>query len=290
MAKKSNPAPAGKGKSGKPEDMTDAEWKAKAEAAKAEAAAKRKAEAEAAKAKAEAALAPIAREINTRMEKATQLDGKADDHRLAAAIKLAEAKTRCSESGLSFTEWAKANVKITSEAEIRRLVKIGASPDPQLALADMRAGNAERNKKSRAKAKAGKAGSAGRIEGPREKPQTPFELVDQNIRRLDDKSALSVAESRLTRMGMAVISKTDADFARKAIVEAEKPEIERAKALFEQMTAANKMEFLQWACGQIGAKLDLGQFATVTENVAEDPLAIPAGLKRQPTRRAAAAA
>ena len=47
-------------------------------------------------------LAPIAKEINVRMEKAGQALDKADDHRLAAALRLSEAQALCQKSGIKF--------------------------------------------------------------------------------------------------------------------------------------------------------------------------------------------
>ena len=44
-------------------------------------------------------LAPVAKEINTRLEKASQMTDKAFDHRLAAAIRLGDAKETCEKDG-----------------------------------------------------------------------------------------------------------------------------------------------------------------------------------------------
>lgn len=86
------------------------------------------------------ALKPIAKEINVRFTKAAKLDRDADDHRLAAALKLAEAKAKCEADKLNFKKWAEENVSQGYET-VRKLVVIGAADDPQAALEDMRDGN-----------------------------------------------------------------------------------------------------------------------------------------------------
>ena len=78
-------------------------------------------------------LAPVAKEINVRLEKAAQSDGKAFDHRLAAAIQLDAARQMCVERKINFKSWAEENVTQSFET-VRKLVAIGASEDPQLAL------------------------------------------------------------------------------------------------------------------------------------------------------------
>ena len=60
---------------------------------------------------AEKKLSPLANEINVRFEKASKLDGQADDHRLAAALRLNEAKQLCAASGIRFREWVEKEVK-----------------------------------------------------------------------------------------------------------------------------------------------------------------------------------
>lgn len=83
------------------------------------------------------ALVPLAKEINTRLSKAETMEGKADDHRLAACIQLAEAKTLCQASKIPFAKWSKENIQYSYET-VRKYAAVGASSNPQQALADMR--------------------------------------------------------------------------------------------------------------------------------------------------------
>lgn len=95
------------------------------------------------------ALAPLAREINTRLSKAETMEGKADDHRLAACIQLAEAKTLCKVSRIPFKKWSEENIQYAYET-VRKYATVGASPNPQQALADMRKQAREAMAESRA--------------------------------------------------------------------------------------------------------------------------------------------
>lgn len=89
-----------------------------------------------------------AKEIDVRFEKASKLDGQADDHRLAAALLLADAKKKCEDVGLNFKEWANANIHQSYE-NVRKLVTVGQAEDPKLALTDMREANKVRNRELR---------------------------------------------------------------------------------------------------------------------------------------------
>jgi hypothetical protein len=99
-------------------------------------------------------LAPIAKEINARFEKIAKLEGDANDHRLSAAIRIAEAEKVCVEAGIKFAEWAVENIKEQKWETVRKLLYVGKSEDPKAALTDQRKANNERNKKHRAEKKA----------------------------------------------------------------------------------------------------------------------------------------
>src|SRR3990167_3506494 len=78
-----------------------------------------------------AGLAELAHEINVRLQ-------KADDHRLSASLKLAEAKEACKAAGISFKTWVSREINQISYPEAARLAKVGASADPAKALEDLR--------------------------------------------------------------------------------------------------------------------------------------------------------
>ena len=101
-------------------------------------------------------LAPIAKEINVRLEKADKLEADANDHRIAAGQRLAEAKEICTRAGISFRAWAEENVKevngkVVGFQVIRKLANLGEKEDPAAELERQRAEQAERPKASREK-------------------------------------------------------------------------------------------------------------------------------------------
>jgi hypothetical protein len=104
--------------------------------------------ADAVKTKATHDLEGAAKEINVRLQKANEIEGKADDHRLAAAIKLAEAEKLCIAAGMKFKDWAEKNITQSWETS-RKLLAVGKAPEPTLALQDLRGRNKEANRKLR---------------------------------------------------------------------------------------------------------------------------------------------
>ena len=108
-------------------------------------------------------LGTMAEEINVRLGKAEGYDGraetamhKADDHRLAAALKLAEARTLADDHRIGWKRWVDKNIA-RSYRDVKRLVAIGSSKDPVLALEGAR----ERGRDARARSRGREAGETG---------------------------------------------------------------------------------------------------------------------------------
>ena len=91
-------------------------------------------------------LAPMAKVINTRMDKYNQGLVKADDHRLAAAIEMDAAKQVCIDAKIPFKRWCEENCPEHSYETIRKLAAVGGSDNPTAALEDMRNRNNKANK------------------------------------------------------------------------------------------------------------------------------------------------
>ena len=86
----------------------------------------------------------MAGEINVRLGKAEGYDGqaetamkKADDHRLAAALRLADARTLADDHRIGWKRWVDKNID-RSYRDVKRLVAIGSAEDPVLALESAR--------------------------------------------------------------------------------------------------------------------------------------------------------
>lgn len=223
-------------------------------------------------------LAPYAKEINVRIEKAAKLDGDADDHRLAAALQLEAARVKCEEAKISFKHWAEENVKDLAYETIRKLVVVGASEDPKLALADMRQKQAGYAKKSRGKTKASiedlKAG------GKKAKAAKPFTVAEVAIANVPDTERPSLLDSAASKIGLRVVSKTDATELAK--FKQATGTIEQAKAVFGELSATHRMAFVTWACGEIGGKF-VSEFdaAKPAETVGDDMPDVPVSLLRK---------
>ena len=198
-----------------PETQKKAAEKAAKEQAAAEAKAKREAEFAVrvkAQKQTEKELAPIAKEITVRLEKADKAEHDADDHRLAAALRFAEAEAKIKAvPGMSFKKWAEENIKLSFET-VRKLLLVGRAGDEQkarLALDDMRAKNAANNRKSRAKAKTEKV-QVGKTAVPSKNapaPKSPFKMADEALAALKDDVQVELIRSRAAKLGMTVVDK-----------------------------------------------------------------------------------
>ena len=69
--------------------------------------------------------------------KAEQAAGKAADQRLAAALRLAEAKALCDKNKLAFKPWVETNIE-RSYGDANRPAIAGATANPEEAVADLR--------------------------------------------------------------------------------------------------------------------------------------------------------
>lgn len=254
---------------------------------------------------AERVLAPIAKEVNVRIEKIAKLDGQADDHRLSAALKLAEAKTYCDTRDISFKKWAESHLHHEaahlSFETLRKLAYVGQADDPKLALADMRGKNRKANAEARKRQKAQKqqAGqqAGGHVRATGNEPtaskgptKTAFQVADEAIASMPEKAAISLLDSRAAKLGKRVVSADEAEAVRIMTEQANRaPKVEEVMAMFLRMAAGAKLNFLKQAAAAIGVEIKTD---VVTAPAAADPDngQVPAALRRAPSRRPAASA
>ena len=158
------------------------------------------------------ALEQAAHEINARMERFEKLGSQADDHRLAAALRLADAKKLCRASKIDFGKWVEKNVKQSYET-VRKLLPIGVAESEKAGagvklLADLRKGAAKRNRELRERKKANAA--------------THTQATPPNVRaeeavaalKLDDKRSL--LQKTAKDLGVLVMTKNAFEKALKA--------------------------------------------------------------------------
>lgn len=228
-------------------------------AAEAETAKLKKAAVEqAAKDKAEKGLDSNAKEINTRFEKAEKLGAQADDHRLAAAISLANAKEVCREAGLPYKDWCVAHLKV-SEQTVRKMLPVGAAENEtkgagKLMLEDMRNKNKDANKKSRDKKKA-EASTAGTGK-PAERKVPAGERAMAALDSMPAGEKKPLLASQAENMGMKLVdangaaSKADP---KKVDVVSRTP-LEISEDAFKALAPRRQIAFAYWVADQTGGK------------------------------------
>ena len=205
-------------------------------------------------------LAPIAKEINALLETAGDLDRKADDRRLTVAIALERARGVCRTSGLGFRRWVDDNVSQGYE-ECKKLVRIGAAPDPARALADMRAGAAKRSvqlrvrqKKEKVSRDAASFAAGARAVAESSKAMDPYDVAELAMSQLPDKHAHTLIDERAFSMGMRVVSEADVQVVRQA--KKDKPDefatVAEVKRGFSTLGAGDKEAVVRWAAALIG--------------------------------------
>lgn len=222
-------------------------------------------------------LKPIATRANGHFAAAEKALDKADDHRLAASIVMAEAEDMCKKAKLNFKEWSEDNIT-QSYNTVRQLLPIGragmqSEEKGMLMLADLRAGGKARAAKHRAAKKAAKAGAAGKGGTSEDASTRAFNAVTG----LPDQSQVNLAKSVAEKHGLAVVSHDELPA---------KPDKKRAQKEdpmvtmqdeFLRMSAKDRMTFVKWAVDQVGGKLTIDTEA--------DDLSIPPSLDRRPKGR-----
>jgi hypothetical protein len=227
-------------------------------------------------------LAPIAKEINVRMEKAGQALDKADDHRLAAALRLSEAQALCQKSGIKFNTWCADHVVEQSARTIRQLVAIGGSAEPAKALADLRSDNKEANKKLRARKKASTSTSTGEASTSTSAGKvSTLDRLSDTLGQLQDDEARNTLAALAERQGARLVTPEEAKRLKAQPVTACFKDI---MGLFEMAPGSVQMEIVIEACKRTGTEIT-NEFADASPAVAEDLTAIPEFLARTPEKK-----
>ena len=144
-------------------------------------------------------LGTMATEINVRLGKAEGYDGraetalqKADDHRLAAALQLAEARMLADAHHIGWKRWVDKHID-RSYRDVKRLVAIGSAQDPVLALESAR----KHGRDAKARSRGRDGGVIGnRAPAPPDGQQPASE--DKSPRRNGEVRAIKAKLDRLT--------------------------------------------------------------------------------------------
>ena len=202
-------------------------------------------------------LKPIAKEIMTRLDKAGQHDGKADDHRIAACIRTAEAQDTCKSAGIKFKTFV--DDYMSNEYKyMLKLAKIGHADDPKAALADLRKEDAIRQAKSQKRLQSNVAPKRVTHAPEGATPQLPSKLVavEQSLLALGDKGALNVARNIASQAGMRVVSETDVgELKRLQIASRADIGLTEVKREFDRLSAKDKMALVEYAVKAVGVEI-----------------------------------
>lgn len=240
-----------------------------------------------------------AKVINVRFEKAAQMEGKADDHRLAAAIELANVKETCTGSKINFKKWVEEHIHGdgTSWENVRKLATVGGEADPRQALEDLRKGNADRNKKLRAKKKTVSRDTSAPAPVKQIETKIPaFQRAESVIADLTSKERQAIVDTTAAIDNKTVVSKDE--LAKLRDVSNSTVSLASMQKFFGELKASDKMRFVQWAAQQIGFEAvdpfdkDTGKKSDDSgDEMPEMPKALRAkSTKTRPRRKAAAAA
>tara|TARA_R110000824_G_scaffold326112_1_gene513085 strand:- start:1494 stop:2288 length:795 start_codon:yes stop_codon:yes gene_type:complete len=224
------------------------------------------------------ALAPIAKEVNIRMEKAAQMEDGAYDHRLAAALQLADASDRCAKAKIKFKEWVDESINQSYETA-RKLVTIGKSNNPEEALEEMRVKNKLANAALRLR-KAIKAPvekeAVAKTAGKKAPVQTPTIRAMEALKVMPDSEAVNLIKSTAQSHGLEVVSSSEAGTVRDARRYANDSPLVRIRAIFNKCSAEEKCQIVDDLSSEVGNEIgtaapvnvddiDMPDFLKVTE-------------------------
>jgi len=210
------------------------------------------------------ALAPIAKEVNIRMDKAAKMEDDAYDHRLAAALQLADASERCAKAKIKFKEWCDESINQSYETA-RKLVTIGKSNNPEEALEEMRVKNKLANAALRLR-KAIKAPTevVASTAGKKAPVQTPTIRALEALRVMPDSEAVNLIKSTAQSHGLEVVSSEQARVVREAKFTANDSALSRIRTIFDKCSAEEKCQIVDDLSSEVGVEKGLlGHVATV---------------------------
>ena len=221
------------------------------------------------------ALAPIAKEVNIRMEKAAQMEDGAYDHRLAAALQLADASDRCAKAKIKFKEWVDESINQSYETA-RKLVTIGKSNNPEEALEEMRVKNKLANAALRLR-KAIKAPvekeAVTKTAGKKAPVQTPTIRAMEALKVMPDSEAVNLIKSTAQSHGLEVVSSDQARVVRDAKFSANDSALVRIRVIFDKCSAEVKCQIVD------DLSLEVGNEVVTVAPVNVDDIEMPDFLK-----------
>ena len=170
----------------------------------------------------------MAKDINARIKKADQYAGKSNDHYLAASIQLEAAKGVCEKAKINFKKWVAKNIKERAYKTVLNMIETikdqktieGAGK----AIEASRKVDAARKRKKRTSSRTPgtaatipeRSGTAATVPARAGTDatlatvtRTKFQIADEMLAGMTEKDQMSVAESRMGKLGFIVVDKTE---------------------------------------------------------------------------------
>ena len=215
-----------------------------------------------------------AKDINARMEKAKKYAAQADDMRLSASLRLAEAKEACDAAKMPFRKWCENHLDFGWQ-NARKLERIGrgGEDNARAALSDLRQRAAIAQKKSRLK-KENKQTSGSSPETTKAVDMTRLEQFLDAHNGMAEGDRKRFIEDCARNMGLVTIpadSYINLEKVRKSFEALNRSKVDRiaagvsgnlghAKAAFDALAAADKMKLASYAADIIGATVVMPDF------------------------------
>ena len=202
-------------------------------------------------------LTPIAKDINTRLEKAAKMENDAYDHRLAAAIRLNDAhKIIKKTKGITIKGWCENNIE-HSYSNVKHLTKVGAAKNPRLALEDLRVKNKLANAALRERVAKAKQPAVKKTRASGKKPPklSVGERVEAVLTSTDNQHAVKIIEAAAEQRSLVVVTLEEAQAARRAAQLQKMSTVDRIKQMLSASRGSEQMELLSWLAGEVGVEL-----------------------------------
>jgi hypothetical protein len=233
-------------------------------------------------------LAPVAKEINHRLDAAAKAEDNAYDHRLSAALRCAEAKRVCAEKHIPFKPWAEQHLQHSYET-VRKYVRIGEADNPEEALTVQREANRLANHALRGRlavagsntVKTAKKKISGQQQRHETQRQTPVNRIIEGFQKVDEDAGSKLVKSHALNYGLIAVSQAEAVAMSKL---RKRTPLEQVEIAFALLNNAQKLTFLTLAAQSIGASIVTGGNQTAVSTDDAD-LDIPAFLDQRKTKK-----
>ena len=186
------------------------------------------------KAEVMSSLPALAKEINTRILKSDRASTDMINHRVALALRLAEAKDVCTAAGHPFKIWVTENINERDYIECTKLARIGKSDDPVAMIEDMRVKSKERMAKSRNKQV---------VQRCTTQPETPDVRARVALDAMKDEAQVDLITAVASSHGLEMVTLGNSRNGNG---------VDQIKSIFAALAAKDQMMIATWSANEVG--------------------------------------